>query len=310
MLEERDNILSDEIDLAEIFKILWENKKIIIGFTTFSAIFSVFYALSLPNIYSSNALLAPTSPEESLQSKIGATSLGGLAGLNIPKDYVKKSTEAIERIKSYDFFIEEFIPNIKYENLVAVKTWDKKTNTLIYNKDLYDNKLNKWVEKNGSSQKPSTQQAYKVYRQILQISEDKLSALVSISIEHKSPYVAQSWVDLIIRNINDYMRKIDKTIAQNSIDYLNEIYLDTSLTEIKDVTARLIENQIQKLTLAEANKDYILKPIVSPIAPERKSKPSRSTICIMITILGFMLSLVISLVHHFLINYLNSKKTY
>ena len=58
--------------------------------------FQFFFALSLPNIYTSSALLAPTSPNESLESKIGVSSIAGITGLNLPQNYVKKSTEAIE----------------------------------------------------------------------------------------------------------------------------------------------------------------------------------------------------------------------
>ena len=186
-----------------------------------------------------------------------------------------------------------------YENLVAVRRWDRNTNKILYDENLFDQNTNKWNEHNGKSLKPSSQTAYKVYRQILNISEDKLSALVSMSIEHKSPYIAEKWMNLIIKSINDYMRDLDKKVAQNSIDYLNKTFLETSLTEIKDVVSRLIETQIQTLTLAEANKDYIFKPLASPIAPERKSKPSRATTCITITMLGFVFSLLLSAFLHY-----------
>ena len=56
-----------------------------------------------------NALLAPTGEEETLGKKLGGySSLAGIAGINISSERGSKSKEAIERIKSYDFFIEEF----------------------------------------------------------------------------------------------------------------------------------------------------------------------------------------------------------
>ena len=82
MQNNTDNIdnYDAEIDLKELFLILW-NKKILISIiTTIAAILSVLYALSLPNIYSSHALLAPSNPNESLTSKLGAYSaLAGMA---------------------------------------------------------------------------------------------------------------------------------------------------------------------------------------------------------------------------------------
>ena len=189
MKEYSSNSLNDELDLKDLFQAFWIRKNLIILITFTSAIFSVFFALSLPNIYTSSALLAPTSPNESLESKIGVSSIAGITGLNLPQNYVKKSTEAIERIKSYDFFVEEFLPNIMYENLVAVRRWDRNTNKILYDENLFDQNTNKWNEHNGKSLKPSSQTAYKVYRQILNISEDKLSALVSMSIETTSHHI-------------------------------------------------------------------------------------------------------------------------
>ena len=111
-----------EIDLKELFLILWNKKMLISIVTTMAAILSVLYALSLPNIYSSHALLAPSNPNESLSSKLGTYStLAGMAGVSIPVTTSDPSLEAIERIKSFDFFLNHFLPYIKLENLVAVE---------------------------------------------------------------------------------------------------------------------------------------------------------------------------------------------
>ena len=95
------------------------------------------------------------------------------------------------------------------------------------------------------------------------------------------------------------MRDLDKSIAQNSIDYLNNIALETNLTGIKTAISQLLENQIQILMLAEASQDYVFKPIESPIAPEKKSQPARALICIIGTIMGFIISIVLSLTLHY-----------
>ena len=49
----------DEIDLKELFMVLWGGKWLISAVTGFAAAISVVVALSLPNIYTASALLAP-----------------------------------------------------------------------------------------------------------------------------------------------------------------------------------------------------------------------------------------------------------
>ena len=49
----------DEIDLLELIRVLWDGKLQIIMVTAIAAVTSVFVALSKPNIYHAQALLAP-----------------------------------------------------------------------------------------------------------------------------------------------------------------------------------------------------------------------------------------------------------
>ena len=221
--------------------------------------------------------------------------------MSLPGDSGDKTEEAMARIRSYDFFVNEFLPYIKLENLMATKKWDIKTDTLIYNDKLFDEKNSKWVRdvKFPRKPKPSNQEAYKIYGEILGLSQDPKTSFVSISIEHKSPFIAKEWLDLIIKNINEHMRQLDKIIAANSVDYLNTTAQNTNISQIKTVISKLLEDQMQDLMLAEATADYVFTPIASPIAPERKSKPVRAVICILITMLGFMISIMISLALHF-----------
>ncbi len=280
---------SDEINLNDIFLALWSKKFLIIFLTTIAAITSVFYSLSIPNIYTSSALLVSTDAEDSLGAKLGLSPLAGLAGLNSFQKSGGKAQEAIERMKSYDFFVDEFLPYIKFEDLVSARSWTQSTNTIIYNDDVTD----------PLAVKLSNQQAYEIYKGMLYISEDRKSLFMTMRIEHISPFIAQQWLELIIRNINNHMRDLDKIVAQNSIDFLNISAQETQLSEIKGAIYKLIENQIQVLTLAEANKDYVFKPVSSPIVPERKSGPSRASICISGTLFGFIISLFISLILHY-----------
>ena len=75
----------DETDLAELWNAIWAGKLKIIAVTAVFAIASVFYALSLPNIYKAEALLAPATEESGgmagLAAKFGG--LASLAGVNL-----------------------------------------------------------------------------------------------------------------------------------------------------------------------------------------------------------------------------------
>jgi LPS O-antigen subunit length determinant protein (WzzB/FepE family) len=53
----------DEIDLRELFSVLWAGKIKIIAITAVFAVASVIYALSAPDEYKATALLAPAQSD-------------------------------------------------------------------------------------------------------------------------------------------------------------------------------------------------------------------------------------------------------
>ena len=56
---------------------------------------------------------------------------------------------------------------------------------------------------------------------------------------------------------------------------------------------------MQTLMLASTNKAYVFKVLDSPIVPEIKSGPIRSIICVIGTLIGGALSLLIVFIQHY-----------
>lgn len=289
----------EDIELSELFTAAWNSKLIISLITSIFAIVSIFYALSLPNIYSSYAMLKPSDNSNSSSNILGQyAGMASLAGISIGSSgSTDKSIEAIERIRSYEFFSKFFLPEIAYQDLVAVKDWNSSNNILIYDDEVFDTSAMKWVD--GI---PSTQDAFKTYNDIVSLYQDKKTRFVSLSIKHHSPHIAKKWVDILIKKINSSMRNEEKAAALKSVDFLNEQMQQVNYQEIRQAIASLQENQLKSLMLIESNEDYIFKILDPAIVPEKKSEPKRSLIVIIATILGFFISLIFALGSHFLSN--------
>ncbi|MDC0166164.1 Wzz/FepE/Etk N-terminal domain-containing protein [Gammaproteobacteria bacterium] len=292
-----------EIDLKKVFTILWHKKILITFITLLSLTISIIYASMTPDIYKSSALLVPSSSKDSLSSKLSSYSpIASLAGFGVASDEITKSQEALERIKSFEFFSNHFLPYIKLQNLVATKEWLPETDTLIYDKSVYDENSDKWLRQSNYPQIsiPSEQEAFKTYTKILYIFEDKKKSLISISLEHQSPRIAKKWLDIIIENINSSMREEDKLNAINSINYLNESSQSTTIQSMKDAIASLQETQMQTLMLASANKNYIFKTIDSPLIAEENFKPKRLLIIIFGFFIGVIFGITIAIISYFM----------
>lgn len=290
------NINDSEIDLLEIFSVLWEGKIKIIFITLLFAIFSVFYALSVPNQYKATALLASTQVESSgLSGALGQLGgLASLAGVNVNSGGSSEADKAKAIMISWNF-IEGFIKNNNLEvELVAVESWDKELNQLQINDEIYDVKNKKWLV-----DKPSSWSLFKSFSSSLSVSETN-SGFLSVAIEHYSPYVAKQWLDLYVNEINKHMQELQINKVNNNISYLQEQISTTSIAEMQEVFYTIIEEQIKNKMLAEASPNYAFVPVSASMLPEEKSQPKRAIICISITLIGGIFSVLIVLIMHYL----------
>jgi hypothetical protein len=304
-IKKHPNDFDDEIDLGELFYVLLEGKWIIVSVTAFVSIIAVIYSLLLPNIYESKAMLVPVNPSSSIAGSIsGYSGLAGLAGINLPSGGVKgNSAKALQKISSLSFFQNNVLENIHLPNLMAVKSWNSKTNTLAFDESIYDTKSNTWIGDYSYPQQqiPSAQESYAVFQKQVSLIEDKKSGFITLSIKHQSPFVAKQWVELVVNEVNAFYRQKDKSESEKAVSYLNQQISRTSLSEIKQVLAQLLQEETKKLTLIEANQFYVFDYIDPPAVMENKSEPSRAVICILSALLGGMLSIVLVLIRHYAI---------
>jgi len=300
--EHQQNEYNDEVDLIEIFEAIWNKKFFIATLTSVFTTIAIIYALSLPNIYRSGAVMMPVQ-NEGMSGMLGQYSgMASLAGISLPQGGSSKSQEAIARIKSYEFFSNNFLPNIALEDLLAVKRWNHNNNTLSYDKKMYDIDSRKWIRKVNFPRTtiPSSQEAYQTYLEIISISEDKKTFFVSMSVEHFSPIIAKEWADLIINEIDSAMREINKREATKSVEFLNNFIPSVKYDEIKKALSSLQEEQLKRLMVIEANDSYVFKVLESPVASEMKSSPQRSLIVILGTILGLVFGTSIAIAQFYL----------
>jgi uncharacterized protein involved in exopolysaccharide biosynthesis len=293
---------NEEIEIKELFLIIWRNFFFILLFTFLSALGSLFYSLSLPNIYTSSAILSPQQGNNSISNNLGNyASLAGLVGVSLPQGESSDTIEAMERIKTLNFFKNHFFPYIKLENLMAVEKWSSANNNIEYVDADFDMENGLWVRdvSHPKSKIPSFQESHKRYRQLLTVSQDKNSNFVTITIKHESPHIAKKWVEIIISNINNLMKKEEKIKSENAIKFLNEASNKNNLADISRVFNELLKAETQKLMLISSNNNFIFKIIEPPFASEIKSSPRRSLISIFGTIIGLILSVLFTLFFHF-----------
>ena len=181
----------DEIDLRELFSVLWSSRRLILIITLTFTSLSVIYALVTPNQYRATILLAPAQQNTGgISSALGHFGgLASLAGISLGDGQDSDARIAIEVMQSRSF-IEQFIKQSSIVvELMAVKRWDTDAKRLVIDSDVFDTQTRQWTRKPsaGRTATPSLWEAYKVFDERLQVSEDKKTGLITVSVEYFPP---------------------------------------------------------------------------------------------------------------------------
>ena len=301
---QNDTQYDDEIDLRELFGVLWAGIRKIIAITAVSAFVSVIYALSLSDQYKATVLLAPAHSDSSdLSGALGQLGgLASLAGVDIGSGESSESQMAQEIMKSWSF-IDVFIAenNISVE-VYAAEGWSRGSNELQIDDDIYDAETKTWLVENdntGEVGPPSSWKLFESFSERLVVSENKKSGLVSVSIEYYSPQIAKQWLDMYVAAINAHMQQRQMEKVTNNINYLQAQIENTSIAEMREVFYTIIAEQTKNKMLSEASPEYAFVAVSPSMVPEEKSQPERAFICIIGTLLGGILSVLLVLVMHY-----------
>ena len=291
----------DEIDLKELFSAIWAGKWIIIATTFLFSVAAVFYALSLPNVYKSEVTLAPAGESGGLNIPGQLGGLAALAGVNLGGKGGDKTALALEILKSREFlgrFIEE---NDLYVPIMAAKGWDRASDKLLIDPEIYNEETKQWVREveEPFKPKPSVLETIEELNTAITVNQDKITGIIKISVVYYSPLTAKAWADNLVKSINEELRNRDLNEANKSILYLNEQIELTKIADIKTIMYSLVEEQTKTKMLAHARDEYVLKTIDSAVVSEVKSGPKRGLIVVLIITVAFLLSSVVVIVRYF-----------
>ena len=305
---QNSNVPDDEIDIRKLFTAIWQGKWIIIIISGLFAVASVYFAINLPNIYRSEALVA--SAEQDKAGGIGALAgqFGGLAslvGVNLGSSSGSDKTQmALEVLKSRKFISEFIQKHSILPDLMAAKSWNRETNTVIYDDELYMAEQSKWIRevKAPFTPEPSMQEAYKEFGKIMSASQSKDTGMVTLAIEHVSPFVAQQWVNWLIQDINKTMKQRDVLEANKSSDFLTKQIQQTKIADIRAVLYKLVEEQTKTIMFAKVRDEYVFKTIDPAVVPEEKVKPKRAILVVLGVMLGGILSVTFLFIRYLIKN--------
>ena len=295
--------LDDELDLRELYNVLWINKLFLASWTGLFFVISIIYSLTLTNIYTSETTLVPSASSDMSSNLSQYAGLASMAGISLPgsSSGMLDKDLALSLLKSKGLLQRLIDKHDILPDLIAAYDWDLTSNSLSYDSDLYDGVKNVWVRDVKPPYKliPSTQEAYEFFDKAIAVSEDKKTGVISLKVDHLSPEIAYQWSLLLIQEVNEYVADMRINEAQLSIDYLNDQIKITPYPELRALFYELIQQHTQTMMLAKVRPEYALTTLDAPLIPEEKSAPKRVLIVILSALLGGILGTLLILIRFY-----------
>ena len=301
----------DEIDLIELWSILWAGKWFIMGFTLACALMAVYVTLyKIPVTYKADTVLLPNKIES-------GSSLSGLMGnLSIPINLPGKSGE-IDKVMAF----------LNSRTLKA-RLIEKYKLLPRYHSDIWDSDKNRWKVKNASAT-PTLAKAFQeeLLKDYFQVESHKKTGLITISWVDESPEFTKTMLERVIEELkffleNEYetdakreRRFVEKQLAKTTSEleyWENQVPSKTmTLSKIKRETLATqtvyteLRKQLELTKITEAKEVINFKILDTPFVPEYRYKPARTKICLLTIIVSGFFSVLLVFAYQF---YVNAKK--
>jgi uncharacterized protein involved in exopolysaccharide biosynthesis len=279
--DSRDEIYEDEFGLRELWQVLVDYKRMILSSIFAAALLAAGFSLLLPNIYRAEVLLAPVKGDDAKGGGMAAA-LGGLGGLasmaGISLGSGGSTEENLAVLQSREF-LWKFVQDNKLMPILFEDEWDSAQK--------------KW-KKNDSQKQPGQMDAFRLFdKGVLNVSTERKSSLVKVSIDWTDPALAAAWVDQLVAQLNQHLRLQAIARSENNLKYLNEELARTQIEEMRKTLFDLIGQEQQKAMLANAQREFAFRVLDPAVVPDKKNKPNRTNIVLFVAVLvGFSSFLV------------------
>lgn len=262
----------DEIDLMEIAHILLDSKWLIMGITLISICLAGIYAYTTTPIYRVNAVVYQAN-HANWTSKAETSPTGILSPV------VSNNTNtAILTMKSRQF-LSEFIDTHGIESIIKQQTGSK--------------------------------DAYTIFNDLISVSTGKKHGSTQISIDWHEPVQAANWINTLIRELDDKLRRDAIAHEEKSIQQVKQQLANlpsTAPTEWRSEMQAILSAKKNNVALLNASGDYILRVIDPAVPSDQPIKPKKKMILILGGVLGLMFGIFLAWGKHAYVQYRNKSK--
>lgn len=244
----------ENVSVREVMRQILRHRLVIGICTALFAIGALIWALNASPVYRASALVKVVEEPGNIGGLAGPgqfSGLAALAGLRLPAGNARAEAVAVLQSNS---LAEQFIRDHELMPLLFADRWNAA--------------IRQW-RGGGLQGEPSMAEAVKRFvERVRLVQEDKLTGLVKVSVRWREPKVAAIWANDLISLANERMRARAVNEANGSLRFLEKEIDKTNNIELQQVILRLMQEQLNAVTLASVRAEYALQTIDPARAPD------------------------------------------
>jgi uncharacterized protein involved in exopolysaccharide biosynthesis len=269
----------NDLSLIAMMGFLCRHWLTLLIFTVIFAAGSVVLAFTLTPMYRSDVVISPADSSSGLGDLGQLGGLASLAGINIGGAGGKKSEEALEYLRSHAF-TAGFIQRHGLMPVLFAKKWDAVHKQWRDAEDI-----------------PTIDEGVKKFsKKIRQVSEDKRTGIVTLSIIWSDRFAAAEWANAFIAEADMALRERAIAEQNRSVEYLKSEAAKTSTVEIESAISKVMETELKNAMVARTRDSYAFKVIDPAVVrdPKDRDSPNKPLILVLGAGLGFAVGIIVA----------------
>jgi uncharacterized protein involved in exopolysaccharide biosynthesis len=297
-------IEEDEIDLRELWQTILKGKKIIAIVTSVIVTLTLIYALKLPNVYKSQAILIPTESKGGSLGGLGG--LAAMAGVSLGGGGSMTPDTAFSALLNDYNFMKKFVVDNGFVEHYNNSDVDKNYVFAFGYRGVYELFKSTPAEDENVDKEQLVYNTIKTIKNNLSISSDKKTGLITVSYSDSDREFAPVVVNAFLKDSSKYLIENNLRIIENKLKYFEKEMAKVDSYELKKSMSDMISSILQERVMTQSKvyykSDLLTAPYVAYV--KDKTKPKRG----LILVVSFITSIILGVFLVFFLEFIKGNK--
>ena len=268
-MQDQTAVNDDEINLKELFFVLWRGKVTIMFFCALALIIGSVYLNRADRLYTVAAIYKPVVEDAKAQSLGGFGGLASLAGISLPSSSSGDFT-AFQALLTSEEVSDTLVADEELMRLLFTSEWDEDSQSYSQPSASNIGTVKAIVKKilTGAQTKdyvpPNSRRVSGILKKLVAISIDNKTGYLKLVAETDNPELRINIIQRMVSITDELLKTRYVSSAEETLAFYQQKINLARSRELREALAKLMVQENQKLMLAARGKDFVVELLMRP----------------------------------------------